>query len=207
MDYTLFTWSRSSPDCGSNKNTGDFGGRLPYILIRIKFVVLGFSPKNSICFIIIRPCDLFRRLSCSVCVFRAKWGNLFSFNIAGVFLGSNCQGANCFLITSHTESPDDGGQSTVLHHCWPSVQHEPLLQHSHATICNINTALFSLQSKTCHFICPSLAPNHSDGQERLRLCDGRQRGINSKTTNNALHSGIPWSGVATELVYVQHTQI
>lgn len=32
----------------------------------------------------------------------------------------------------------------------------------------INTALFSLQSKTCHFICSSLAPNHSDGQERGR---------------------------------------
>lgn len=106
------------------------------------------------------------------CVFGAKWGNLFCFNKAGVFLGSDCQGANYFLITSHMESPDDGGQSSTLHHWWPSVLHEPPCYDTPYTTphASINTALFSLQSKTCHFICPSLAPNHSDGQEREGGC-------------------------------------
>lgn len=54
-----------------------------------------------------------------LCVCGAKWGHLFCFNKAGVFLGSDCQAANCFLVTSHMEE-SSLSRGPTLHRRWPS---------------------------------------------------------------------------------------
>lgn len=54
-----------------------------------------------------------------LCVCGAKWGHLFCFNKAGVFLGSDCQAANCFPVTSHVEE-SSLSRGPTLHRRWPS---------------------------------------------------------------------------------------
>lgn len=79
----------------------------------------------------------------------------------------------------------------------PVCSMSPPRSDTHATPhARVNMALFSLQSKTCHFICPSLGPNHSDGQEReggsvtassVKVTAGRQV--------DSLHPVIFWCGL------------
>lgn len=162
---------------------------LPYVTIRIVFAAIA---ENRYLFIIIHPCDVLRPLNRSALSAGLNGVIFICFNKAGVFLGPDCQGANCPLITSHMESPDDGRQSCI------TAAERPT--RTRPDVC-INASLFSLQSKTCHFICPRLAPNHGDGQERGRLCDGGQHETNCKAT-----SGLFAPEITDPLVYIQHTQ-
>lgn len=97
-----------------------------------------------------------------LCVCGAKWGHLFCFNKAGVFLGSDCQAANCFLVTSHMED-FSLSRGPMLHRRWPS---ELVVQGYSRRFCFHCEAKHYLPPLSAHP--PETSPgNHSDGQERV----------------------------------------